>query len=166
MIAGLLAYFGVHEFTFVFDDDNALANNEPLRAGDWWAAAFGDYNSLSNRPLSCLSLGLDFKLGLGPGSMHLISLAIHLANSVLVALVVRMLAGGNVLTASFAATIWAVHPLGVDARRNLGVAYLTLERPQAALDALDPLLAKNPNDAMISQLAATARTMLRKQQRK
>ncbi|MCA8954082.1 MAG: tetratricopeptide repeat protein [Planctomycetes bacterium] len=116
-LAALAAYHGVHEFGFVFDDDGAIEHNVALRGGDWWHAAFGTYNSLSNRPLACLALSLD--LPLGACAMHVVSLLLHAANSVLVALVVGAL-GARPAIAALAAAIWAVHPLGADA-----VAYLT-----------------------------------------
>ena len=122
VVLAIVAYHEVHGFDFVFDDHGAILESHALRQGDWWAAAFGDYNSLSNRPLACLMLALE--LSHGPGFMHLSSLALHACNAVLVMVLVRLLArprrASSLMFASLTATLWAVHPLAVDA-----VAYLT-----------------------------------------
>jgi len=130
-VAALLAYAEVHEFGFVFDDQNALVDSDPLHAGDWRNAAFGKYTSLANRPIACLSFAIDFGLGLGPGAMHVVNLVLHAINATLLFVVVRaLLQAPNVRgllrsdaampCAAVAATLWAVHPLNADA-----VAYLT-----------------------------------------
>jgi len=129
---GIWAYWGVWRGEFVFDDHGAIAENAALRAGDWWRAAFGDYQSLANRPLACLSLVLDFAVhGEGPRGPHLGNLLLHLGNALLLLLVARRAlqapnlvsrrgaAGATWLPTAIAA-IWVCHPLGVDA-----VAYAT-----------------------------------------
>ncbi|MBL8729103.1 MAG: tetratricopeptide repeat protein [Planctomycetes bacterium] len=133
LAAGLFAYWGVWRGEFRFDDKPAIVDNGPLLAGDWWHAAFGpDHQPLANRPLSCLSLVVDFQVhGPGPFGPHLDNLLLHLANALLLFVVVRATlqtpnlggrfdrAGARWLAAAVA-TLWVVHPLGVDA-----VAYAT-----------------------------------------
>ncbi|MCR9248466.1 MAG: tetratricopeptide repeat protein [bacterium] len=120
-MSALVAYWGVHEFGFVFDDQG-IAGSTALRAGDWLDMAFGQYQSLSNRPLTCLTLVIDHAIsgGVDAGSMHVTNLLLHLANSVLVAVLLRQLLGCAWLPAALGASVWAVHPLTVDA-----VAYVT-----------------------------------------
>jgi len=130
-LLAVLAYAEVHGFGTVFDDQNALVENEALRAGDPWGATFGRYNSLSNRLLACATFALEFRLGSAPGAMHLVSLLLHALVAVLAGAVVRALLRSPNLRAHWdeptaaavgcaAACLWAVHPLGTDA-----VAYLT-----------------------------------------
>lgn len=119
-LVAFAAWWQVSSFGFLFDDNNALVDNEALRSGDWWSAAFGACTPLSNRPMACLSLALDFQLGLSPGGMHVVNLLIHAANALLVCAVAREVLRGDLLAASLCACLWAVHPLVGDA-----VAYLT-----------------------------------------
>lgn len=120
VLAVIAVYAAVAGFDFVYDDQNALVDNDALRRGDFWQAAFGTYNSLSNRPLPCLALALEFRLGGGPGAMHVVGLVLHAINAVLVYAIARELLPRGAWVAALGATLWAVHPLGVDA-----VAYLT-----------------------------------------
>lgn len=131
--AGLFAWWGVWWGNWVFDDSPAIAANLALQRGDWWAAAFSaPHQPLSNRPLSCLSLAIDFAVfGPGPFGPHLTNILLHLGNGILVwscvrgAFVARNLAGrwshrDIAFAACAIATLWVVHPLGADA-----VAYAT-----------------------------------------
>lgn len=129
----LFAYQGVWRGDWIFDDGPALATNDALRTGDWWRAAFGSVHTpLAGRPVTCVSLALDFAIwGDGPFGPHFGNLILHVANVLLVFAVantaLRAPAVGGVggerralaLTTAFAAS-WAAHPLGVDA-----VAYAT-----------------------------------------
>lgn len=128
-VVALATYAGVHGFGFLGDDVEAIAQNDALWRGDVWAAAYGSYTSLANRPLPCASLALDLACGLGPGGMHVVAALLHAANAALAALAVaaclRAPAVGFAPTparcvAAAVACVWAVHPLHVDA-----VAYLT-----------------------------------------
>lgn len=131
--AGLFAYWRTWNNVFLFDDRPAIDENVALLAGDWWNAAFGArHQPLANRPLTCLSLVVDFAVfGEGPFGPHLTNLLLHLGNTLLLFATLRRalqapnLAGRfSVASAHWLATItaaiWVVHPLGVDA-----VAYAT-----------------------------------------
>jgi tetratricopeptide (TPR) repeat protein len=126
--AALAAYGEVGSFGFVFDDQDAIAGNAALHDGDPWGAAFGEYGSLSNRPVPCALLALELRAGLSAGGMHLVSLGLHALAAALVFLCVHL-----ALTAPRApqlarpravalavACLWAAHPLASDV-----VAYLT-----------------------------------------
>lgn len=130
--AGLFAWWGVWHHDFVFDDA-ALRQSPAFVAGDWWDAAFGVvHQPLSNRPLACASLVLDFAIfGHGPFGPHLGNVVLHLLNGLLLLALARgvllapNLAGrfdGSTATrlATAIAAVWVAHPLGTDA-----VAYAT-----------------------------------------
>lgn len=132
LVAGLFAWWGAWRGEFLFDDHPAF-ENEAMRAGDWWAAAFAPpHQPLACRPLTTLSLAADLRLfGFGPFGPHLGNLVLHLANACLVLLVARRALGAPNLAGRFAAVhanglataialVWVVHPLATDA-----VAYAT-----------------------------------------
>lgn len=125
---GLFAYWGTWRGQFRFDDSVAIVENAPLLAGDWWNGAFGaKHQPLANRPLSCLSLALDFAVfGPGPFGPHLTNLLLHLLNGVLVFATARGAMLGQNLGGAFdrsratwsamaLAAVWVAHPLGGDA---------------------------------------------------
>lgn len=129
---GLLAWWGVWNGQYVFDDLPAIAAGE-LQAGDWWGAAFAeDHHPLANRLLACWTLAMDFRIyGPGPFGPHWTNLLLHLGNSLLVMTVVRAMLTSPNLAGRYStgqafwlgvavATIWVVHPLAGDA-----VAYAT-----------------------------------------
>lgn len=133
LAAGLFAWWGVTDFGFLFDDEPAIRGNDPLLAGDWWNAAFGPrHQPLANRPLACLSLVLDLAVfGPGPFGPHLGNLLLHLANGMLLFLLVRGTLRAPNLAGRFdpaaagrlglaIACVWVVHPLATDS-----VAYAT-----------------------------------------
>jgi len=103
-----------------------------MATGDWWRAAFGHpHTSLANRPLAALSLASWPQIGGSDALTHRTgNLLLHLLNTLLLFTVAhRCFATPNVAArfrssaAPFAvvlASVWACHPLGVDA-----VAYPT-----------------------------------------
>jgi tetratricopeptide (TPR) repeat protein len=133
VLLGLLAWWGVWNGQYVFDDLPAIAGSEELLAGDWWGAAFSeDHHPLANRLLSCWTLAMDMRLfGPGPFGPHLTNLLLHLTNGLLVFAVVREALTAPNLAGRFAparamrlslvvTTVWVVHPLAGDA-----IAYAT-----------------------------------------
>ncbi|MBZ0154547.1 MAG: tetratricopeptide repeat protein [Planctomycetes bacterium] len=133
LLVGLVAWWGAWHGAFVFDDHPAIEDNEALRAGDWWSAAFAPpHQPLANRPLATLSLALDFWLfGVGPFGPHLTNVLLQLGNGAVLLLLLRRLLRAPNLAGSWAAahadglalaiaTIWVAHPLAADA-----VAYAT-----------------------------------------
>lgn len=126
-------YHGALHGGFVFDDMPAVRDNVSLEhIGGFWDAAFGKHSPISNRPLVCLSFSLNYAWS-GPDTFgyHVVNLAIHCANAMLLWGVLRRALTapnlGNVFdgqraawTATAIASVWAVHPLTVDA-----VVYIT-----------------------------------------
>ncbi|MBL8730438.1 MAG: tetratricopeptide repeat protein [Planctomycetes bacterium] len=133
LAVGLVAWWGVWNCGYVFDDRPAIVDNRALQAFDWWGAAFGpEHQPLANRPFACATLAFDlWCFGAGPFGPHLGNLLLHLANGLLVLLVVRAALrapnlagrydlGRRTLVATAVAVLWVAHPLAGEA-----VAYAT-----------------------------------------
>jgi tetratricopeptide (TPR) repeat protein len=120
LLAGaLLAVYGqVYTHGFVeFDDPGYVTDNPVVRrgltlAGVRWAFTTGHMGSW--HPLTWLSHLLDVQLfGLNAGAHHLVSVALHLANTLLLLAVWRRMT--RALWPSFAvAALFALHPLRVE----------------------------------------------------
>jgi protein O-mannosyl-transferase len=132
LLAAVLAYGPSLDGGFVFDDVHVLGPGSAIAAGDWWQATFGlPHTSLANRPIAALSLVALPQFGGSDALTHRTgNLLLHLLNTLLLfAVAHRCFATPNVAArfrpsaAPFAvalASVWACHPLGVDA-----VAYPT-----------------------------------------
>src|SRR6266852_8323294 len=103
-IAGVIALATVVVFVPVlrhgfvnYDDPEYVTENVHVRAGLSWAAvtwAFAAPHAANWHPLTWLSHMLDAQLfGLAPGPQHLVSVAFHVANTVLLFLVLRKITG-------------------------------------------------------------------------
>jgi protein O-mannosyl-transferase len=155
--AGLFAWWRVWAATFKFDDIPLITGNDSLYEPGF-LAALADLPGrvLGNRPLTWVSLRLDFALfGPGPFGPHLTNLLLHLGNGCLVFLLVRgTLRTPNVATrlaattasglALAVATLWVVHPLATEAvayaaqRSTVLAAAFLLLALLATLRAADP----------------------------
>ncbi len=123
LVATALLYAGHLDAPFFFDDFFSVVRND--RIEQLWPPTWAWYeqeNPLAARPASSLSLALDHaRHGDAPRGYRVTSLALHLANALLVLVVVRrlltawpavaasarqaaLLAGGTTL-------LWAIHPL-------------------------------------------------------
>ena len=114
----LLAYLptGWHSF-ITYDDPDYITENPTVQAGLTWAGAqwaFGGWHASNWHPLTWLSHMLDCQLfDLDPGAHHLVSVAIHTANVVLLFLFLHRTT--RVLWAAAAvAALFAWHPLHVE----------------------------------------------------
>jgi tetratricopeptide (TPR) repeat protein len=104
--------------SFVDLDDYAyVIDNARVSAGLGWAGvrwAFSAFWSSNWHPLTWLSHMLDVQLfGMNPGAHHLVSLALHAANVLLLYLVL-LRATGALWASAFAAALFGVHPLHVE----------------------------------------------------
>jgi protein O-mannosyl-transferase len=113
-----LVYSRVCRATFVLYDDElyVFANPKVLSgvtgAGTWWA--FTSFYAANWHPLTWLSLQLDAELfGRQAWGFHLTNLLLHIANSVLLFLVLQRLTGNQTRSAVVAA-LFALHPLHVE----------------------------------------------------
>lgn len=99
-----------------WDDPNYVTDNEHIRRLGWSTVgwAFTTFHTGNWHPLTWLSLALDHQLyGLRPYGYHATSLLLHLANGVLVLLVLHRLTGALWRSAAVAA-LFALHPQHVE----------------------------------------------------
>jgi protein O-mannosyl-transferase len=111
-------YAPVSGFDFVrFDDPDYVTANEQVGAGLTWHGlrwAFTTGHVANWHPLTWLSHMLDVQLfGLNPGPHHVVNLVLHVANTVLLFLVLRGMTGAIGRSAVVAA-LFAIHPLHVE----------------------------------------------------
>ena len=116
--ATLAAYWPVRHFDFVnYDDLEGIANHPAISNGltlEGVAWAFQNRHMANWQPLTSLSHMLDCQLfGLRPGPPHLVNLAFHVANTLLLFLLLRSLTGARWRSA-FVAAVFALHPLHVE----------------------------------------------------
>ena len=118
VLATLLLYSGVRHHAFLaFDDSvyvtrNAHVNSGLNRSNLIWA--FAGFHESNWHPLTWLSHMADCQLfGLNPGPPHLINIALHAANVLLLFWLLQS-ATGAVWRSFFVAALFAVHPLNVE----------------------------------------------------
>jgi len=119
-----LVYWPVHDAGFVWDDKVQLHDTAWLRHGNDWIVVvlhgFADWTNYF-RPLGIAFWVAEGRLlDLSAGPMHLVSLCLHLVNTLLVGLLARMLvrvAGNhteNNYVPSLAMLVYGLHPLLVE----------------------------------------------------
>lgn len=123
LVAGLvllttMLYWKVQHYQFVGLDDHVYVWNNPyvINGITWDGITYVFSNPVFStyHPLTWLSLMADSSLfGLAPQSYHRTSIALHVANVVLVFLFLRR-ATGAALPAAFVAALFAIHPLNVE----------------------------------------------------
>jgi protein O-mannosyl-transferase len=98
-----------------YDDPYYVLDNPVIRSLSWSSVRhIFSSHILMYHPLSMLSLAVDYRLfGLDPAGYHAVNLALHLANTLLVFWVLRLLCGG-VTAAAVGALLFGVHPLHVE----------------------------------------------------
>jgi Tfp pilus assembly protein PilF len=120
VIVPLLVYGQIGNHPFIdFDDDIYVTRNHHVQAGVTpnsiaWAFSFEDKDKTYWHPVTWLSHMLDCQLyGLRPGMHHLTSLMLHIANGLLLFLVLKQITG-TLWRSAFVAALFALHPLNVD----------------------------------------------------
>lgn len=107
---------GNHDF-INFDDPQYVTENSSIQAGfsrESILWAFVTTHAGFWIPLTWLSFMLDFQLyGLNPGGYHLTNLLLHLANTILLFLVLKRMTKARWQSA-FVAALFAIHPLHVE----------------------------------------------------
>ena len=114
----LAVFWQVRSHEFINFDDNEYVTNNPnvkagltLKSASW---AFVAMHSNNWHPLTWLSHMLDCELyGLNPGGHHLTNLLFHIANTLLLFLVLNRMTGA-LWRSSFVAALFALHPLHVE----------------------------------------------------
>ena len=111
-------YWQVKNFAFVSYDDLAyIPNNSHVRSGltlkgiSW---AFTTFYESNWHPLTWLSHMMDVELfGLMPAGHHLVNVFIHIANTILLFLILKRMTSA-VWQSAFVAALFALHPLHVE----------------------------------------------------
>ncbi|XP_049951100.1 protein O-mannosyl-transferase TMTC4-like [Schistocerca serialis cubense] len=127
-LVAILCYKNSVDGEFVFDDTEAIVNNEDLRPetpvwnlffNDFWGTRLTDKTShKSYRPLTVLSFRWNYWLsgGLKPWGFHVTNIWLHALASVLLLPFCDILYGGRCPRASFlTALLFAVHPVHSEA---------------------------------------------------
>lgn len=132
----LLAFAPVLRAGFVnWDDYGNIVNNPWLGTSRAWLYAFTSTHYGHFQPMAWLSLSLDKLVwGADPFGFHLTNLLLHAAAAALLTrLLVTLGSGPAVTSAVLAASLWALHPLRVEAvawaterRELLAVVFLLL----------------------------------------
>jgi tetratricopeptide (TPR) repeat protein len=114
----LAIYYQVHTFDFVsYDDPNYVYRNLHVQAGITvgsvdWALTAG--RSANWHPLTWLSHTLDWQLfGANAGGPHTVNLIFHIANTLLLFLVLTRMTNA-LWQSAFVAALFALHPLHVE----------------------------------------------------
>jgi tetratricopeptide (TPR) repeat protein len=117
-IITLAVYWPVHNYEFIrYDDDAFVFKNAVVQSGlslqnIKWAFTTVHYSYW--HPLTWLSLMLDCSLfGVKPGPMHLVSVAFHVANTLLLFIVFSRMTK-RLWPSAFVAVLFAIHPLNVE----------------------------------------------------
>ena len=113
MLAALAAYAGAFAGSFQFDDFNVIVRQPAVHSlGAWWESMPGI------RPLLKLSYAISWSFGGGTAAFHVLNVALHAANVLLVWAVLRELwrRMGVPEAAAFAgALLFALHPAHTEA---------------------------------------------------
>lgn len=118
VIIAVLPYYGIWDFEFIsFDDPEYITDNQQVISGLSWESLRWAFttNAVANwHPLTWISHMLDVSLfGLNPGSHHMVSVALHALNTVLLFGFMTRASGCPGRSAVLAA-LFAVHPLHVE----------------------------------------------------
>jgi hypothetical protein len=127
VIATLAVYWPARHYKFVaYDDDNYVYNNPTVLAGLTWAGvewSFVDRQANNWHPLTWMSHMADCQIfGLNAGGPHMVNVAFHCANAVLLFLLLQALMRRNAEAQPaevfwrnlFIAALFALHPLRVE----------------------------------------------------
>lgn len=126
-----LAYKPAIYGDFVWDDDRYVTNNELLAAPDGlWHIWFTTDSPSQYFPLTYTSFRIEYALwGLNPTGYHIINIVLHIANALLLWILLRQLA---IPGAWLAAMIFALHPVHVESvawiseRKNVLMVFCSL----------------------------------------
>ena len=160
LVAVAIVYWPVSRASFVWDDKLCFHDAAWLRYGDEWTHyLFRDFCQWVNyfRPLGVGLLTLEVRLfDVEPGAMHIVSLGIHLANTLLVGLLARRLVAGEATTRSTGAiyasmALFGFHPANVEP-----VAWIACQFDLAATFFILLALLANTMDKSRRWLRATA----------
>ena len=115
ILAVSLAYANAPRASFQFDDWNVIVQDPRVQSLAAWRDSMPGI-----RPLLKLSYAVNHATGLGAPGFHVVNIAVHLANSLLVLALLRRWPGGDarpagLIAAAVAALIFALHPAQTEA---------------------------------------------------
>jgi tetratricopeptide (TPR) repeat protein len=117
IFATLAAYEPIRHNYFVSYDDDLYMKNPAVTGGithDSVILAFTKFYAANWHPLTWLSHMLDYQLfGLNPTGHHLVSVAIHIVNALLLLWILTNITG-TIWPSAFVAVVFALHPLQVE----------------------------------------------------
>ena len=119
LAAGTLALYwpATHDAFINFDDNAYVTDNPHVKAGVTWSGvvwAFKSGYAANWHPLTWISHMLDYQLfGLNPGAHHLMNVLFHIANTVLLFILLNYMTGA-LWRSAFVAALFAWHPLHVE----------------------------------------------------
>jgi tetratricopeptide (TPR) repeat protein len=127
VIVTFIAYQPTWHAGFIWDDDDHLTANPAMTAPHGLRMIWSSLTVSRYYPLTLTSFWVQWRLwGLNPRPYHLVNVALHAANAVLVFVLLRRL---GVRAAWLGAAIWALHPVNVES-----VAWITeLKNTQSGL---------------------------------
>ena len=116
--ATFFAFEGVRSNDFVhFDDDKYITNNEYVQKGLSFESlrwAFATWYQGNWHPLTWVSHLIDVSVfGMKPAGHHLVSVGFHIANVILLFLILKKMTGA-VWPSAFVAAVFGLHPLGAE----------------------------------------------------
>ncbi len=126
VVATLAVYWPARHYQFVaYDDDDYVYNNQTVQAGLTWHGVEWSFDRQANNwhPLTWLSHMADCQIfGLNAGGPHMVNVALHCANAVLLFLLLQMLMRGSASALPpdafwrnlFVTGLFALHPLRVE----------------------------------------------------
>jgi Flp pilus assembly protein TadD len=127
VLLGVLTYSGTFHVPFVFDDVYSISDNPIIKDLANFISRPDGYAAYSNRYIGYLTFALNYRLGgLDVRGYHIVNLAIHLINALLVYLLVILtfktdrlknssIAGSAGFIALFAAALFVAHPVETQA---------------------------------------------------
>ncbi len=118
VVATLVAYEPIrHNYFVSYDDDLYIMKHPTVTGGitgDSIILAFTKLHAANWHPLTWLSHMLDYRLfGLNPTGHHLVSVAIHIVNALLLLWILKNITG-TMWASAFVAAVFALHPLQVE----------------------------------------------------
>jgi tetratricopeptide (TPR) repeat protein len=118
IIITLAVFWQVRNHEFInYDDDDYVTKNSYVQAGWTWKGVSWAFKSRLHghwHPVTWLSHMTDCQLfGLNPAGHHLTSLFLHIANALLLFLILRRTTGA-LFRSAFVAALFAIHPLHVE----------------------------------------------------
>ncbi|MFN0243615.1 MAG: tetratricopeptide repeat protein [Planctomycetota bacterium] len=116
--ATIVAYFGLAHSGFVdYDDNGYVTENPTVRGGLTWQSiqwAFTTHEMINWHPLTWISHLIDVSLfDVNAGAHHMVSLAIHVTNAVLLLCLLYKLTAA-LWPSALVAALFALHPLNVE----------------------------------------------------